>query len=401
MPPCSCATPGRKPGTSTKVTSGTLNASQVRTKRAAFTDASMSSAPARTAGCCATMPTARPPSRANPTRMFAAHAGWISRNAAVVDDATQDVVHVVRLRRLVGDDVIELCVHAISCVARLDRRCVGEVVLRQVREQASDRLHRLGLVAGREMRDAAASGVDTRAAERLGIDDLVGHGAHDVRPGDEHVARPLDHHREVRDGRRVHRAAGARPEDHRDLRHDARRHDVAQEDLRVAAQRRDALLDPRTAGIVEADDRRADLHRQVHDLADLLGVRLRQRAPEDREVLAVDEDQSPVDGPVARDDAIAEDALPVGAELRGPVGDERVELREGAVIEQEVQALARRQLARGVLALDPDRSPALERLGSKLLEAGHPLRVGRHVPTLPWLTLMLSLRKDVAIAHPS
>ena len=188
---------------------------------------------------------------------------------------------------------------------------VGEVVLRQVREQSPDGLHRVGLVVGREMRHAAAPGVDARAAERLRIDLLVGHRLHDVRPGDEHVARPLDHDREVRHGRRVHRAAGARSEDHRDLRHDARRQDVAQEDLRVAAQRRDAFLDPRSAGIVEADDRRADLHRQVHDLADLLGVRLRERAAEDREVLAEDEDQPPVDGPVAGDDAIAEEAVPI------------------------------------------------------------------------------------------
>ena len=36
MPPCSWPTPGRKPGTSTNVTSGTLKQSQVRTKRAAF-----------------------------------------------------------------------------------------------------------------------------------------------------------------------------------------------------------------------------------------------------------------------------------------------------------------------------------------------------------------------------
>jgi hypothetical protein len=46
IPPHSCAVPGRKPGTSTNVTSGMLNASQVRTKRAALFDASMSSTPA-------------------------------------------------------------------------------------------------------------------------------------------------------------------------------------------------------------------------------------------------------------------------------------------------------------------------------------------------------------------
>ena len=39
MPSHSWSVPGRKPGTSTNVSTGTLNASQVRTKRAAFSDA--------------------------------------------------------------------------------------------------------------------------------------------------------------------------------------------------------------------------------------------------------------------------------------------------------------------------------------------------------------------------
>lgn len=46
MPPYSWPVPGRKPGTSTSVTSGMLNASQKRTKRAAFTDALISRQPA-------------------------------------------------------------------------------------------------------------------------------------------------------------------------------------------------------------------------------------------------------------------------------------------------------------------------------------------------------------------
>ena len=68
------AVPGRKPGTSSKVTSGMLNASQNRTNRAALTEASMSSVPARCAGWFATIPTRRPPSRAKPTTMFLANA---------------------------------------------------------------------------------------------------------------------------------------------------------------------------------------------------------------------------------------------------------------------------------------------------------------------------------------
>ena len=50
IPPHSCTVPGRKPGTSTKVTTGMLKQSQVLMNRAAFTDASMSKQPARTDG---------------------------------------------------------------------------------------------------------------------------------------------------------------------------------------------------------------------------------------------------------------------------------------------------------------------------------------------------------------
>jgi len=50
MPPCSWATPGMKPGTSSKVMIGTLKASQKRMKRAAFSLAVISSTPASTAG---------------------------------------------------------------------------------------------------------------------------------------------------------------------------------------------------------------------------------------------------------------------------------------------------------------------------------------------------------------
>ena len=50
IPPCSCSVPGRKPGTSTKVTSGILKASQNLTNLAALVDASISKHPARTEG---------------------------------------------------------------------------------------------------------------------------------------------------------------------------------------------------------------------------------------------------------------------------------------------------------------------------------------------------------------
>ncbi len=81
IPPHSCAVPGRKPGTSTKVTSGTLNASHVRTNRAALFEESMSSTPASERGWLPTMPTEWPPSRAKPQTMFSAQRSCTSRNS--------------------------------------------------------------------------------------------------------------------------------------------------------------------------------------------------------------------------------------------------------------------------------------------------------------------------------
>ena len=56
---------------------------------------------------------------------------------------------------------------------------------------------------------------------------------------------------------------------------------------------------------------------------------------------------------VAGDDAVAEDALLVEAEVGRAVGHERVELDERARVEQQLEPLARRQLAPRVLLLDP------------------------------------------------
>ena len=183
------------------------------------------------------------------------------------------------------------------------------VVRRQEREELA-RLREARLVVGRrEVADAALGRVRRRAAEVLLGDLLVRDRLDDVGAGDEHVARALDHQDEVGDGGRVHGAPGARAHDAADLRDDAARERVAEEDVGVAGERLDALLDARAARVVEADDGRADLHREVHDLADLLGVGAAQAAAEDREVLREDEDLAPVDQAVAGDDAVAQDLL--------------------------------------------------------------------------------------------
>ncbi len=57
------------------------NASQKRTKRLAFSPASMLRVPAMALGWLATIPMERPSTRAKPTRMLGAYSGWVSRNS--------------------------------------------------------------------------------------------------------------------------------------------------------------------------------------------------------------------------------------------------------------------------------------------------------------------------------
>ena len=74
--------------------------------------------------------------------------------------------------------------------------------------------------------------------------------------------------------------------------------------------------------------------------------------------------QPAVDRPVAGDDAVAEDDL--RRRVRSPRTDEyeRVELDERVGVEQQVESLARGQLAAGVLLVDPDFAATEQGLGA-------------------------------------
>ena len=295
--------------------------------------------------------------------MFAAQRGLDLEELPVVDDARRYLVHVVGLRRLVRDRHRRARRPA-GHSGRTSRAARASTGCSAAGAQGSAARSVIASASSRAARCATPLivGVDRCAAQMLAIDILVRHRFHDLGSGDEHVARPLDHDREVGDGRRVDGAAGTRPQDQRDLRHDPGRQRVAQEDVGVAAERHDAFLDSRAARIIQADDRRADLDREVHHLADLLGVRFRQRSAENREVLAEDEHEPAVDRAVTGDDAVAQVALAVQAEVSRAVRDERVQLDERIRVEQQLQSLARRQLAAIVLLLDPLLSPAETRL---------------------------------------
>ena len=379
MPPHSCAVPGRNPGTSTNVTSGMLKQSQKRTKRAAFTDASMSRQPARCAGWFATRPTGRPSRRANATMMLRAWSGWISNSWPSSTTRASSVCMSYGFDGSAGTRSSSAASARSALVARRQPRRILAVVLRQERRAACAAASRHAGSSGNDAVRDARPRVRRRAAQLLLRHLLVRDGADDVGPGDEHVAGRFDHEHEVGDRGRIDGAARARPQHRRQLRHHARRQRVAQEDVGVAGQRHDALLDARAARVVEADDGRARLHRQVHHLADLARVRLGQRAAEHGEVLREQEHRPPVDGAVAGDDAVAQRLVVAQAEVGRPVGDQLVDLDEAAGVAHQVDALARGQLAGLVLARDALRAARARRLllqRFELRQARPPLRVG-------------------------
>ena len=106
--------------------------------------------------------------------------------------------------------------------------------------------------------------------------------------------------------------------------HDAGGERVAEEDVAVATQRGDALLDAGAAAVVDRDDRGADLEREILHLDDLLGGRLRHRSAEDGEVLRVGEDGAAIDFAVSNDDGVPIGPALVHAEEAAAVLDEGV-----------------------------------------------------------------------------
>ena len=175
------------------------------------------------------------------------------------------------------------------------------------------------------MGDAALGGVGGCATELLMGDDLTCDGADDIRAGDVHLADAVFHDDEIGDGGAVDRAAGGGAHDEADLWDDAGCEDVSDKHVAVTGEAVHALLDARAAGVHDADDRRAGLHRHVLNLVDLAGGGEGEGAAEDGEIKGVDEDGSAIDCAIARNDGVAGDLAVGEAKLKDVVGGEGVE----------------------------------------------------------------------------
>ena len=293
---------------------------------------------------------------------------------AVVHDAVDYVLDIVRQVGFTWHHGIQCRIHAVDRVRTRAPRRVLAIVLRQVREQLADHAAALAIVLRDEVAHAAGRVVRHGPAQLLLGHVLMGHGLDHVRPGDEHVARIRHHENEIRDRRRIDRAARARPHDRRDLRDHAAGQRIAQEDIGIPRERDDALLNARAAGIVEPDHRRSGLEREVHDLANLLRVGLRERPSEHREVLREDVHQPPMDAPVPGDETVAGNDLLVHAEIAAAVRHQLVQFFESVLIQQQFDALARAQFAFLVLPRAPLRpAPLLGGLmtAAKFVQAVH------------------------------
>mmetsp|Transcript_19341 Transcript_19341/g.57038 ORF Transcript_19341/g.57038 Transcript_19341/m.57038 type:complete len:481 (-) Transcript_19341:38-1480(-) len=300
----------------------------------------------------------------------------------VVYHLLDDGAHVVGRVGIVGDYEVEAAqVVAIAAVERGQHLGALAVRLGQVGDEAAHARHGLELVVEGAVAHARDAGVGLCAAQGLGRYLLVGDCLDHLGASHKHVGRVTHHVGEVRQRRGVDGATRAGPHDHRDLGDDPRGVHVALENLAIAAEGRDPLLDAGAPRVVEADEGRADEHGAVHHLADLLRLGLGERPAEHREVLGAGEDRAAVDLTLACDDAVARKALLVHAKVHAPVGLDHVRLAEGARIEEHAQPLPRGQLAAGVLHRHALRAAALERLALEVADAlaGDLLDAGRLV----------------------
>ena len=236
---------------------------------------------------------------------------------------------------------------------------------------------RVELVDGEVVGAARGAGVHRGAAERLVVGVLAGGHLDQRRAGQEDLAAPVDHDDVVAHAGHVRAAGGAVAEDQRDRRDPLGRQpgEVAEpatardEDLRLRGQVGAARLD------------QADV-RQPVGLGDVVGpAALAQRvrvggAAAHRRVVGDDHHLDALDHADARHGAGADREV-------GAPGGVRRQLEERAVaVEQQLDALARRELAAGAVAVERALAAAEVGLRADGVELGEPLEqglpVGRH-----------------------
>ncbi len=275
-------------------------------------------------------------------------------------------ISVVELEVLGGQVVFDSALRNRCGVARR----VGEVVGRQVAEELAHPVEGVLLTRRDVMQRAGFRHVRVGAAELFHRDVFAGDRLDDVWAGDEHLAGLVDHDHEVGQGGGVDVPAGGGAHDQRDLWDDTRGQDVVAEDLAVQTQRDNALLNPGSGAVVDADQRAAGLDGQLLHLDDLLPVHLAEAAAEHGGVLAENADVAALDGPVAGHHTVTQRPLFGQPEIGAAVPGQRVEFDERPLVEQRENSFAGRQFALGMHLLDGGLADGMQRLLGPLAQLG-------------------------------
>ena len=289
---------------------------------------------------------------------------------ALVGDLGDEFLHVIRRVWVSRHQRIKAVFHAGRIVEERAHGGFLAVVERQEIDQTAGLGQRFDIVLERRIGDGALLRVGRGTAKLFSRDDLIGDGFNHIGAGDEHVRAVFDHEDKVSHRGAVDRPTRARPHDQTDLRDDARGHDIALKHLAISRQRGHALLNTRAAGIVDADDGRAVLHRHIHDLADLLAMGFGHRAAHHGEILTEHINLTAIDCAPAGDHAIACWAVFLHLEIGAAMGDEHVEFLETALIKQQLNALACGQFAFGVLRINAALASAQSGIASAGFEFG-------------------------------
>ena len=205
-------------------------------------------------------------------------------------------MHVIGTPRRIGQQCVQVG------VTRLSLRAIEMPLLAEQSDQPTAARIRVELVVGDDVAHAGLLVVGVRAAERRHVDVLAGDTANDVGAGDEHAA-VRRHHDDVGQRRPVGGAACGEADDHRDLRDIARRPDHRLEHQADRVQRLDALGEPGTAGVPDADDRALLLDGGVVGVDDVGTALDAHRATHDGAVGAEGDGADTVDGARRGEDA--------------------------------------------------------------------------------------------------
>ncbi len=261
----------------------------------------------------------------------------------IVDDARDDLAHVVGLAVIDGDHPAQL-VGAVAWLAEGPvRRRRQSIVPMQLRHHLAAQADAVGIVLGHVVGDAGDGRVHL----------LAGGGAQQRRPGQEHLGPPLHHDDVVGEAGEVGAARRRRAVHDRDLR-DARRREtrLVAEGLAALDEDLRLVIEVGAAGLDELDQRQLVLARDFLAAQLLLEPHRRGGAALDGAIRGGDEAAYARDIADAVDDAAAEHILRAVIVVHAKSGEGRQLEERAAAVEQQRDALARQELAAlGELAL--------------------------------------------------